>query len=96
MALVKRKVELNLAKGSKSEKFEKIMEKYVGKATYYQEFDDEEEIAGDVEVEREYIINEFGGHNSACMYGDIVTITKKDANNVIKSKEYYLIDDIEI
>lgn len=96
MALVKRIVEPNYTKGSRAEKFAKVMDKYVGKATYYQEFDDEEKIAGDIEVERDYIINEFGGRNSANMNGDLVTITKKNAYNVVKSKEYYHIDEIEI
>lgn len=81
-----REIKPNFAKGSVAEKMEKIMEEFCGKATYFQEFDDEKEIAGKVTVERERKVNEFGGETHVFANGEMVTVTKCDAFGVVKEE----------
>lgn len=96
MAIEIKEVKPNFIAGSKEEKFAKIMEEFCGKAVYTQEFDTELEKAGQVFVERERKINEFGGETHAYMYNGIVTITKCNAFGVVKEKIEKPIDEFEI
>lgn len=80
----------NYFKGSDEEKFNKFMDEVSGKPTYTQTKTADSDgggKAGSVSVEREKVTNEFGGHTSVNRLGDTVTITKTDANNVVKSVE---------
>lgn len=96
MAIEIREVKPNFIAGSKEERFEKLREELCGKAVYIQEFDTELEKAGQVFVERERKINEFGGETHAYMYNDIVTITKCNAFGVVKERIKKHIDEFEI
>ena len=75
----------NYAEGSGAQKLHDYMEENVGKSNYTQIKTETQ--AGQVYNDRDRVTNEYGGETHVNVYGDKMTVTKTDANGVVKSTE---------